>query len=374
MSQLKIFLDGTVFAMAQVNPAARTGIYFLLRDLAEALNDRPDVSLSIFAAPAYRTLLQEALKSGPLSTCVLAGQQARLGFEKIFLIATFYPFEPSMYRIQNASVFQIIHDLSFHACQLKGDGFDFETNLVASLGSQGRALCISDNTRRDLIKYFDFPKERTAVFYPSVREDIRTRARDAHLSVSQAKRSIGLTDGSQYIIALSTLEPRKNLPTSLKAFQAVCESLGNAELYFVVTGLPASEEHLAGLTAIPEAIRKRIIFTGYVRDDALPALLSGAVCLVYPSLYEGFGMPPLEAMTCGTPVIASNAGSLPEVIGDAGKIVDVMDYAAIANIIHDWLMNPAERERWSAKGREHAKSFTREKSAAAVVEALRQAP
>lgn len=374
MSQLKILFDGTVFALAQVNPSARTGVYFVLRDLAEALHDCADVSLSIFAAPADRALLQEALKSGPLSKCISTGQPPRLGFEKLFLLATFYPFDPSMYRVPNTSVHQIIHDLSFHACQLKGDGFDFETNLVASLGSRGRALCVSNNTRNDLIKYFNFPRARTAVFYPSVRADIRGMAKTAQLGVLQAKRSIGLAATSPYIIALSTLEPRKNLSTSLKAFRAACELLDNTDLHFVVTGLPASGEHLADLASMPEAIRKRILFTGYVGDDVVPALLSGAVCLVYPSLYEGFGMPPLEAMTCGTPVIASNAGSLPEVIGDAGKIVDVMDYAAIAAIIRDWVVNPAERERWSAKGREHVSSFTREKSVAAVVEALRQAP
>jgi glycosyltransferase involved in cell wall biosynthesis len=103
--------------------------------------------------------------------------------------------------------------------------------------------------------------------------------------------------------------------------------------------------------------QESIVLTGYVPEADLPALYSGALCFVYPSYFEGFGLPPLEAMKCGTPVIVGNATSLPEVVGDAGLQVDPFDIEAIAGAIGELLNNPALRKELSVRGLERARMF-----------------
>jgi glycosyltransferase involved in cell wall biosynthesis len=104
-----------------------------------------------------------------------------------------------------------------------------------------------------------------------------------------------------------------------------------------------------------------VIFTGYISDDEIPILMNGACLLIYPSLYEGFGRPPLEAMACGTPVIVSNISSMPEVVGDAGALVDPTDVDDIANTILAILTNDKIRKEMAEKGLERAKLFSTEK-------------
>ena len=128
----------------------------------------------------------------------------------------------------------------------------------------------------------------------------------------------------QYILSVGTLEPRKNLTTAIKAYARLPEVI-RAEIPLVIAGMKGWRTD--GLDKEVAALidKGQIRRLGYVPDEALPALYSGARAFVYPSLYEGFGLPPLEAMACGAPVIVSNRSSLPEVVEDAGLQVDALD-------------------------------------------------
>jgi glycosyltransferase involved in cell wall biosynthesis len=108
----------------------------------------------------------------------------------------------------------------------------------------------------------------------------------------------------------------------------------------------------------------RVIFPGYVDDADLPALYRAATVFVYPSLYEGFGLPPLEAMACGTPVISSNAASLPEVVGDAARLIDPADSEALAQALHDVLTQPALQADLRQRGQRRAAQFSWQRCAA----------
>ena len=116
-----------------------------------------------------------------------------------------------------------------------------------------------------------------------------------------------------------------------------------------------------------------MIVTGYVPEADLPALYSGALCFVYPSYFEGFGLPPLEAMKCGTPVIAGNRASLPEVVGDAGLLVDPFDIDAIAAAISNVIDNPNLRITLRAKGLDRARMFDWKETARRTLEVYQQA-
>ncbi len=227
-----------------------------------------------------------------------------------------------------------------------------------------RLLTVSEFSRRRLAETLSVPPEKISVvpcatnekrFAPSSPEDIeRTRQR------MNLPRS--------YVLTLGSLEPRKNTAGLLEAWGALLERRAvPPETSLVVAGGKNSLFREIGLSSVPD----RVVFTGYVADEDLPALYSGALAFVYPSLYEGFGLPPLEAMACGTPTITSNSTSIPEVTGDAALLVNPRDTDSIAEGIHAILEDESLREKMSADGVERARSFRWEDSARMVREHLR---
>ena len=161
---------------------------------------------------------------------------------------------------------------------------------------------------------------------------------------------------------MGTIEPRKNLLRLLEAYHQLRQDPPAVpRLVFAGGqgwGVRPVFERVASLGLV-----ESVVFLGHVPDRLLPALYTGAAVFVYPSLYEGFGLPPLEAMACGTPVVVSDTSSLPEVVGDAGVLVDPGDVAALADALASLLVDPARRAALSAAGRRRAATFTWERAA-----------
>ncbi len=186
---------------------------------------------------------------------------------------------------------------------------------------------------------------------------------DRHFAPVNNSQAVSKTQGmpsEHYFLALGSLEPRKNLVRLLQAWDLVQASLP-AEIWLVLAGAKGKVNIFkdAGLASIPP----RVYLPGYVPDDVLAALYSGALAFIYPSLYEGFGLPPLEAMACGTPVITSNTTSLPEVVGDAALLVDPYDIEAIAQAIKQLAENNEMRTQLINRGFFRAGQLTWEKCA-----------
>jgi glycosyltransferase involved in cell wall biosynthesis len=159
---------------------------------------------------------------------------------------------------------------------------------------------------------------------------------------------------SQYILSLGSLEPRKNLKRLIEAWAKIHTQIPK-DVWLVIAG-GTGENHVfknLNFSEIPE----RIFFTGRIQDNILPTLYSGAQFFVYPSVYEGFGLPPLESMSCGTPVITGNLTSLPEVVGTAGLMVDPYCVDEIADAIVFMLENESRRKIFAEKSLSKAKEF-----------------
>jgi glycosyltransferase involved in cell wall biosynthesis len=174
--------------------------------------------------------------------------------------------------------------------------------------------------------------------------------------------------GGPYVLAVSALSSRKNVARLLEAWQRLGHKAEGFSL--VVAGdLGLAFSDLSGCAALPSSV----VHLGRVRDEHLPALYNGATGFVYPSLYEGFGLPPLEAMACGTPVVASNSTSLPEAVGDAALLVDPLSVESMADglgrLVHDSIL----RQSLRAKGLEHVRQFNWDKTAEQTRRALEQA-
>ena len=161
-----------------------------------------------------------------------------------------------------------------------------------------------------------------------------------------------------YILSVGSIQPRKNLARLIRAYASLRGKHAQTDLpKLVLVGKHAwlYEETLRALEQT--GVEKSVILTGYVPETDLPALYSGALCFVYPSYFEGFGLPPLEAMKCGAAVIVGNKTSLPEVVGDAALTVDPFDESSIATAIEKLIKDSVLRRALSVKARERAAIF-----------------
>jgi len=178
----------------------------------------------------------------------------------------------------------------------------------------------------------------------------------------------GLTN--KYIYHLGNIEPRKNLIVLLKSFAQVCREI-KEDYALVLSGQPGWLTQSLQRFLQDYPLKDRILFTGYVPQKDLPLFMNGAEVFVFPSLYEGFGLPVLEAMSCGTPVISSNCSSIPEIVEDAGLLIDPSDPQALAEQIIYLLRNPEERERLSERGLKQAALFSWRETARKTLDVYR---
>jgi alpha-1,3-rhamnosyl/mannosyltransferase len=178
---------------------------------------------------------------------------------------------------------------------------------------------------------------------------------------AEARRRLELP--ASFVLSVGTLEPRKNLVRLIEAWVALPEAVRNAHVLALVgpTGWEM-DATLAAVHARPDDVR----LLGFVSDDELAALYAGAAAFAYPSLYEGFGLPVLEAMSAGAPVVTTTASSLPEVAGDAALLVDPRDVRALRDALAALLTDPARAAALRAAGRARAAGFTWERTAGAT--------
>jgi glycosyltransferase involved in cell wall biosynthesis len=178
-----------------------------------------------------------------------------------------------------------------------------------------------------------------------------------------------LVGAKRYVLALGTVEPRKNLPALVRAFSHLAAD--DPDVRLVVAGPEGWDGGRFAAAVAGSPARDRIERLGFVSVEARRNLLAGASVFAYPSLYEGFGFPPLEAMTVGVPVVASRAGSLPEVLGDAALFADPDDEHALADALARVLSEPAVRDELVARGRKQAARYSWSATAAQVVDLYR---
>jgi glycosyltransferase involved in cell wall biosynthesis len=232
-------------------------------------------------------------------------------------------------------------------------------------------ITVSECSKRDIVKILGLPPERIHVIGNAVDASFYP-VRDAWLLASVRER-YGI--GVRYILYFGGFDMRKNVPRIIEAYSRLPEPL-RREYQLVVAG---RYQHL-GHPLYPdprETVRRlglegQVVFTGQFREQDKAPLLSAATIFAFPSLYEGFGIPVLEAMACGTPVVTSNLSALPEVAGDAGVLVDPYDPDAICQAFAELLENQSKREELSRRGLERARRFTWHEVAEQTVRVYRQ--
>ncbi|MFQ5812563.1 MAG: glycosyltransferase family 4 protein [Anaerolineae bacterium] len=262
-----------------------------------------------------------------------------------------------------------IHDLAFllYPHFLTKESARYYGQIDEAVKRTDHIIADSESTKQDTIRLLGVPEHKITVIYLSASPIYRPVNDQAILEQTKSKYHIT----SDFILFVSTVEPRKNLPALLKAYRQLLDSY-KAEVKLVVVGRRGwlSEEVLALVDELK--LTNDVLFLGRVPVEDLLHLYNAAQLLVQPSFYEGFGLPPLEAMACGTPVVVSNVSSLPEVVGDAGLLVDPEDVSELTVAIWRVLTDQALRAELIAKGLKRAQCFSWEKTALQTLELYRR--
>lgn len=268
-----------------------------------------------------------------------------------------------------------VHDLSFmRVPEHFVPGFRDYLQAAVSRGIMRACHILADShsTRHDLIELMGVEPDKITVIYPGV--EVRfTQVRDANLLASVANR---YKLPARFVLGLGTLQPRKNFDGLIDAFRKlIADETGHeafSDLDLVICGGPGWMYEGTMEQARRYGLERRVHFPGYVRDADLPALYSLADVFAFPSWYEGFGLPVLEAQACGTPVVAANNSSLPEVVGDAGILLDANDSDALARALFAVLTDQQLRATMISAGKAQATRFTWQQAAELLLAAYEQ--
>ena len=228
-----------------------------------------------------------------------------------------------------------------------------EAVVPRSVERADHVLADSQATKDDLIEIYRTPPDKISVLYSAV--DGRFGRVTDEMALQEVLNRHNLKD-IKYVLSVGTVQPRKNYSGAIRALSKIRDQ--GIDLHYAVAGGRGWLEDEMYRSIRETAMEDRVHILGFVPDEDLPALYSGARALLAVSLYEGFGLPVLEAMACGTPVITSNLSSLPEVAGDAGILVDPLDTEAISDAIMRLLTDAALRQQLVAAGFEHVKRFS----------------
>lgn len=262
---------------------------------------------------------------------------------------------------QNTKTLLTVHDLSFvRVPETARPSLRRYLDAVVPRSTARATHILADSraTKADLIDLYNIAPDKITVLYSGVDSRFSPVTDDAALIRVRNKYNLG---SRPYIFSVGTVQPRKNYGRLIEAVASL--RMQNHDIDLVIAGGRGWLEDPIYGTLKRLTMQDHVHFTGFVDDADLPTLYSGAICVGFPSLYEGFGFPVLEAMACGTPVVTSNVSSLPEVAGDAALMVDPHDTDALTTALQQLIGDSALRNQLVTRGFAQAKRFTWENSA-----------
>lgn len=257
-----------------------------------------------------------------------------------------------------------LHDLGYLAfpqAHTRRRRMELHATTWWSAHAADHIIAISHATRNDLIRHYRVPADKISVVHHGVSPDFQ-QADAAAIAAVRARLGI---DQPTYLLYVGTIQPRKNLARLIDAFAPVAAR--HPALRLVLAGKRGWLTAQIEQRAAQHGMAGQVLFPGFVADADLPALLSGALAFVFPSLYEGFGMPVLEAMACATPVLTSTTTALPEVAGDAALLVDPTDTAALTTALLRLVADADLREQLRQRGLQRVRRFSWDTCAAATL-------
>jgi glycosyltransferase involved in cell wall biosynthesis len=407
---MKIVIDVGVIGLAQLFETARTGIYRVISNLSLELLAMEGIDLSYsslsslqvnqltdhyfaqnsfltrsFAKNRFEQMLvalagcdrqtaQKGIAAKVLSKLYRISLTHRIGVQTDIYHSLYSALPCFGSRHKPIRMLTIYDIIPFLHPEYFADGFvdEFRPIVESFSPRHDYIFTISECSKNDICTWFSMDPERVFVIPLAAAPALYYPVQNT-TSIAEVKKKFCIPSG-RYFLTLATVEKRKNLEMSLKSFREVLREAGCDDLSLVLVGTRGwkVKEVIEKIQQDP-VLRDKIIFTGFVPDEYLSSLYSGAEAFLYPSLYEGFGLPPLEAMQCGLPVIVSNTSSLPEVVADAGIQVNPLDKDEICQAMLALLENRELREKCVRKGIAKAKEFSWRRCAEQTVAGYKKA-
>lgn len=262
-----------------------------------------------------------------------------------------------------------VHDLAFLRWPhfLTKDHATYYSQIDRGVRHARHIIVPSHSTKNDVIGQLGVPESKISVIYEAAASLYRpTSIDEARIAVSRC-----FSVPTNYILFVSTIEPRKNIDGLLQAFHHLRTRYNLTDVALVLAGKPGWLSEDVYKTVETLGLGDSTFFVGRVTDEELHQLYVGARCHVHPAFYEGFGLPPLEAMACGTPTVVSNTSSLPEVVGDAALLVDPINWEEMAVAIHRLLVDEDLHAEMRQKGLQRAAVFSWSRAAAETLDVYR---
>ncbi len=286
------------------------------------------------------------------------------------------PISPEMLKIKKLKKYAFLHDtvpVSLKDFYLHKNPFIvWYNNLEESLSVECTYFTNSETTKEDFLTYYPFLKEKQFHVALLGAAD-RFRKVDNQDLIKSVKLKYDIPTDKKYAFILSSFDPRKNFFFALDNFIEFIKTFEIDDFVLVIAGAVREsfrEVMDTKLASLPEDVKEKVLKIGYVDDEDVPVLLSGALMFVMPSIYEGFGMPILEAMQCECPVICSKTSAMPEVIGDCGITINPYDDAEMVSAYSKMYFNEKFRKKCIAKGLSRAKNFSWERCAGVIIDTI----
>lgn len=259
-----------------------------------------------------------------------------------------------------------IHDLiPYTMPETVGSGYlkKFITYIPKSIYNAKKIITVSEYSKKDILRYFPVKENNVCVTPLAASEIFRPMDKEKCQSILKEKYNID----SPFILYIGGFSKRKNVGLVIDSFINIYKNLPHKiSLVIAGSGKDTLDELKSKVSQFH--MENKIIFTGFLEDDMLPIFYNASVVFVYPSLYEGFGLPPLEAMSCRTPVISSNVSSIPEVVGDSGVLIDPYSKTELGEAMLKLLSDEALLNLYGEKGYERSKLFSWEETASRTLE------
>lgn len=359
---MRVLLDISVLGLSRLYESAKTGVFRVVENLAHGLAAAPEINL-LFCSTQHLT--EPAPDTIRACLDYLATNH---GLSHVPFFAHELPpadiFHSPFHALPDASLgyqrFLTVCDLIpvLFPEMFKGKAVNPLPRILASLRPADHVLCISQATKRDVCQHLGVAPERTHVTPLAASQDTFHPCCDQQ-RLDMVRLRYAIPGGVPYILGLGTLEPRKNVDHVIRSFARLVAENSCPDLMLVLVGTKGwNFDSIFQAAGAHPSVQHRIVFTGFVPDDELSALYSGALAFVYMSRYEGFGLPPLEAMQCGVPVIAANTSSLPEVVGDGGILLDPDDQDELCRSILELYHNQPLRRFLALQAIKQARTFS----------------
>ncbi len=351
---------------------AGIGQYILRLTQALAQIDRED-HFVLFKSRKDRTLLVDAPNfhifqlwtpsHHPLERLAMSAELARFPLD-VLHSPDFIP--PAAVRYPTVIT---VHDLAFllYPRFLTRDSARYYGQVDVAARTADHIIAVSESTKRDTVRLLGVPEEKITVIYEAAHPIFKPI--DGQAAMEQVRSKYNLAPN--FILFVGTIEPRKNIPALLRAFRRLRDNY-KMDITIALAGNRGWLDEEVDATIKELQLEASARFLGSVPNEELVYLYNAARLFVFPSFYEGFGLPPLEAMACGTPVIVSNAASLPEVVGDAGWLVAPDDIEGLTVAMYRILTDESLRREMTAKGIKRAATFSWQRAARETLDVYRK--